>query len=101
MANTPNYWDYLELKPLLGLQGGLEKDETQLHTDELHFIVTHQALELWFKLILAEIRDARDSLSSPKVPEESIPHLVHHLGRVNEILKLAGDTFSVMETLTP
>ena len=52
--STPNYWDYLELKPLLGLQGGLEKDETQLHTDELHFIVTHQALELWFKLILAE-----------------------------------------------
>lgn len=101
MANTPNYWDYLELKPLLGLQGGLEKDETQLHTDELHFIITHQALELWFKLILAEIRDARDSLSSPKVPEESIPHVVHHLGRVNEILKLAGDTFSVMETLTP
>lgn len=99
--STPNYWDYLELKPLLGLQGGLEKDETQLHTDELHFIVTHQALELWFKLILAEIRDARDALSSPQVPEEAIPNVVHHLGRVNEILKLAGDTFSVMETLTP
>ena len=62
--STPNYWDYLELKPLLGLQGGLEKDETQLHTDELHFIVTHQALELWFKLILAEIRDARNALAS-------------------------------------
>ena len=99
--STPNYWDYLELKPLLGLQGGLEKDETQLHTDELHFIVTHQALELWFKLILAEIRDARNALASPQVPEEAIPNVVHHLGRVNEILKLAGDTFSVMETLTP
>ena len=67
----------------------------------MHFIVTHQALELWFKLILAEIRDARNALSSPQVPEEAIPNVVHHLGRVNEILKLAGDTFSVMETLTP
>ena len=93
--STPNYWDYLELKPLLSLQGGLENDETQLHTDELHFIITHQALELWFKLVLAEIRDARNALASPLVPEDSIKHVVHHLGRVNEILKLAGDTFAV------
>ena len=49
----------------------------------------------------AEIRDARNALASPQVPEEAIPNVVHHLGRVNEILKLAGDTFSVMETLTP
>lgn len=99
--NTPNYWDYLELKSLLQLQGGLEKDETALDTDELHFIITHQALELWFKLILAELRDARNHLASPLVPEEKIPHVVHHLGRVNEILQLASQTFAVMETLTP
>ena len=49
----------------------------------------------------SQIRDARNTLSSPQVPEEAIPNVVHHLGRVNEILKLAGDTFSVMETLTP
>ena len=99
--STPNYWDYLELKSLLNLQGGIEKDETALDTDELHFIITHQALELWFKLILAEIRDARNALASPKVPEETIPHVVHHLKRVIEILKLSTQTFGVMETLTP
>ena len=38
---TPNYWDYLSLDTLLGLQGGLERDETQLVPDELHFIITH------------------------------------------------------------
>ena len=53
--NVPNYWDYLNLKPLLTLQGGLENNEKALDTDELHFIITHQALELWFKLILAEL----------------------------------------------
>ena len=99
--NVPNYWDYLNLKPLLTLQGGLENNEQALDTDELHFIITHQALELWFKLILAELRDARDQLASPTVPEERIPHVVHHLGRVSEILQLAAQTFSVMETLTP
>jgi tryptophan 2,3-dioxygenase len=98
---VPNYWDYLNLKPLLSLQGGLENNEKALDTDELHFIITHQALELWFKLILAELRDARDQLSSPNVPEERITHVVHHLGRVSEILQLAAQTFSVMETLTP
>ena len=98
---TPNYWDYLELQSLLTLQGGLEKDENALDTDELHFIISHQALELWFKLIIAEIRDARTALASPKVAEEMIPHVVHHLGRVSEILKLATQTFAVMETLTP
>ncbi len=100
-GSTPNYWDYLELQSLLNIQGGLEKDENALATDELHFIITHQALELWFKLILAEIRDARNALASPQVPEEMIPHVVHHLKRVIEILKLATHTFGVMETLTP
>ena len=38
-------------------------------------IVTHQALELWFKPIPAEIRDARNALASPQVPEEAIPNV--------------------------
>ena len=99
--SVPNYWDYLNLKPLLSIQGGLEEDENALATDELHFIITHQALELWFKLILAELREARDQLSSPTVPEHRVPYVVHHLGRVSEILQLAAQTFAVMETLTP
>jgi tryptophan 2,3-dioxygenase len=98
---VPNYWDYLGLRPLLSLQGGLGTDEGQLQTDELHFIITHQSLELWFKLMLAELRLARDHLSSPKLEEKEVPHVVHHLRRVSEILKLATRTFGVMETLTP
>ncbi|MBI4576223.1 MAG: tryptophan 2,3-dioxygenase [Planctomycetes bacterium] len=98
---TPAYWDYLRLDRLLSLQGGLEGDEGRLMTDELHFIVVHQVFELWFKLVLRELRLARDHLAAPVVPEGHVPHVVHHLRRVNEILRLQVDQFRVMETLTP
>src|SRR6185503_19424919 len=97
----PTYWDYLKLDRLLDLQGGLEEDESRLMPDELHFIVVHQVYELWFKLVLNELRLARAHLSAPRVPEESVPYVVHHLRRVNEILKLTVDQFRIMETLTP
>jgi tryptophan 2,3-dioxygenase len=99
--SAPTYWDYLRLDRLLALQGGLEDDEALLMPDELHFIIVHQAFELWFKLSLRELRLARDHLAAPKVPEESVPYVVHHLRRVNAILELAVDQFKVMETLTP
>jgi len=99
--SAPTYWDYLRLSELLGLQGGLEDDEAQLMPDELHFIVVHQVFELWFKLTMRELRLARDHLAEPKVPEEKIPYVVHHLRRVGSILGLAVDQFEVMETLTP
>lgn len=97
----PTYWDYLKLDRLLSLQGGLEEDESRLMPDELHFIIVHQAFELWFKLSLRELRLARDHLAEPRVPEEKIPFVVHHLRRVGEIMKLAVEQFRVMETLTP
>ncbi|MCO4771411.1 MAG: tryptophan 2,3-dioxygenase [Deltaproteobacteria bacterium] len=99
--NTPTYWDYLGLEQLLSLQGGLEGDETRLMPDELHFIVVHQVFELWFKLILREVRLARDHLAAPVVPEEHVPYVVHHLRRVNTIAGLMVAQFGVMETLTP
>jgi tryptophan 2,3-dioxygenase len=98
---VPTYWDYLNLDRLLALQGGLEGEESELQNDELHFIVVHQVYELWFKLVLRELRLACDRLSAPRVAEETIPYVVHHLRRVNEILRLTVDQFRIMETLTP
>jgi tryptophan 2,3-dioxygenase len=98
---TPTYWDYLRIDKLLDLQGGLEGDESKIEPDELHFIIVHQAFELWFKLVLRELRLARDLLAAPRVAEEAIPHVVHHLGRVNGIFRLLVDQFGIMETLTP
>lgn len=101
MANPPSYWDYLNLDKLLDLQEGLEANEADLRSDELHFIIVHQIYELWFKLVIRSMRLARDRLSEPKVAEETIPFVVHHLRRVTAILRLAVQQFDVVETLTP
>lgn len=95
------YWDYLHLLPLLDLQSGMEEDDDRLSEDELHFIVVHQVFELWFKLVLREIRMARDNLLAEWVSEKHIPHVVRHLKRVNEIFKHSVNAFEVLETLTP
>jgi tryptophan 2,3-dioxygenase len=100
-SHSVAYWDYLHLDQLLSLQGGLEGNDAHLSEDELHFIVVHQVFELWFKLILRELRLARDKMAAPWVQEETIPYVVHHLRRVNEIFRLAVEQFRVMETLTP
>jgi tryptophan 2,3-dioxygenase len=97
----PTYWDYLRLTQLLDLQSGLESDETHLAPDELHFIMVHQIFELWFKLVIHELRLAIGELSTPRVPEEKIPYVVHHLKRVNTILNHAISQFDVVETLDP
>ena len=98
---APNYWDYLQLDRLLALQGGLEGDDTRISSDELHFIVVHQVYELWMKLLLRELRDARDQLSAERVDEEIVPRVVHHLDRVEEIFRLMTAQWAVMETLAP
>src|SRR5207244_1038224 len=61
MTNRPaTYWDYIRVEDLLALQGGLERDEKDLSNDEVLFITLHQVFELWFKLILRELKAARD-----------------------------------------
>jgi tryptophan 2,3-dioxygenase len=97
----PTYWDYLDLDKLLSLQSGLGESDEEISSDELHFVIVHQVYELWFKLILRELREARDQLALPRVPEVVVPRVVHHLGRVAEILKLAVQQWAVVETLTP
>jgi tryptophan 2,3-dioxygenase len=54
--DEPNYSSYLKLDQLLELQLPLSTPE---HPDELHFIVTHQAMELWFSVMIRELERAR------------------------------------------
>jgi tryptophan 2,3-dioxygenase len=53
------------------------------------------------KLLLRELRDARDQLSAERVDEEIVPRVVHHLDRVEEVLRLMTAQWAVMETLAP
>ena len=98
---APTYWDYLHLDQLLTLQDGVDDDGDVELPDELLFVVVHQAYELWFKLVLRSVRLARNHLDQPRVDEETIPHVVHHLRRINTILRLGVSQFEVVETLTP
>lgn len=97
----PTYWDYLQLPSLLDMQRGLDSSDADVSVDELHFITVHQVYELWFKLIIRSMRLARDHLAQPRVSEETIPYVVHHLRRVNTILDLLVRQWRVVETLTP
>jgi tryptophan 2,3-dioxygenase len=102
MATTSKtYAEYLRLPQLLGLQGGWEANDDAVSEDELHFIVVHQVFELWFKLVLRELRMARGRMSAQFVPDKDIPYVVRHLRRVNAVLKIAVNYFDALETLTP
>lgn len=95
------YGGYLQLESLLDLQGGPEGYSPKPSNDELHFIIVHQAFELWFKLVLRELKEARDLLNRRPVAEKDIPVVVRHLERVTEIFRLLADQWKVMETLSP
>jgi tryptophan 2,3-dioxygenase len=95
----PNYWDYIRVEDLLRLQGGLEQDEGRLSDDEVLFITVHQVYELWFKLVLRELRSIRDLLAAPHVAESELSGAVHSCQRVTTILRRAVDHFEVIETL--
>ncbi len=91
------YADYLNLHPLLDLQG----DDRGINADEMHFIIVHQTFELWFKQVIRELSEVRDILSQVPVPEDQIPKAVDHLDRTTEIFRLMANQWTVLETLTP
>ena len=91
------YADYLNLHPLLDLQG----EDRGINSDEMHFIIVHQTFELWFKQVIRELSEVRDLLSQVPVPEDQIPKAVDHLGRTTEIFRLMANQWTVLETLTP
>jgi tryptophan 2,3-dioxygenase len=101
VSAVTTYWDYLKLDKLLDLQNGLDKDEFQLLPDELHFIIVHQIFELWFKLILSELRLVRDALLASDSPEIPIPAVLRRLDRIARILGSGAQQWEVMETISP
>jgi tryptophan 2,3-dioxygenase len=88
-----DYAGYLRLDLLLSAQQPVS--EPRRH-DEMLFIVQHQVGELWFKLILHELRAARDCIAAGDLnPCEKI------LSRVKAILRQLFEQWAVLETLTP
>lgn len=94
------YWDYLHLEDLLSLQGGLEGEPGAIDGEEVMFITVHQIFELWFKLIVSELREARDLFGHEVVEEQQLSGVVARFERVTTILRAATQHFEVVETIS-
>ena len=86
------YAGYLRIDHLLELQQPLTPEAH----DELLFIIVHQSYELWFKLILHELRKAHEELAAAR-PQGAI----RPLKRTVAIERLLLDHLDVLETMGP
>src|SRR6266436_3611262 len=90
---TLTYASYLKLDQLLQLQE--PRSDPEEH-DELLFIISHQAYELWFKLQLHELEKIRNDFKTG--------HLYGAIAtfkRVRTVMKVMVEQIDILETLTP
>jgi tryptophan 2,3-dioxygenase len=87
------YGSYLRVPELLALQRPRSRPP---HPEELHFIVVHQALELWMKLLLHDLGRVVDFLDA-----DASPSALRLLGRVNHTLEHALEQMRSLHTLAP
>ena len=87
------YASYLSLDQLLSAQHPRSRPP---HHDELLFIIQHQVAELWFKLILHELRAAIGSLQ-----RDQLDPCFKILARVKQVQQQLYNQWAVLETLTP
>lgn len=87
------YGSYLRLADLLDQQ---VPNSTPVAHDELLFITIHQSYELWFKLLLFELTDARDRLLAG---ETYLPRV--RLARCHAIERVLVGQVDVIDTMTP
>ena len=92
-AERMSYGEYLRLDLLLAAQQP-QSDPPQ--HDELLFIIQHQTSELWLKLMVHELRSARDLLRA----DELAPAL-KRMARIKHIQHVLTDQWTVLATLTP
>jgi tryptophan 2,3-dioxygenase len=90
-AGAMSYGDYLQLESLLGAQKPLSDDP-----NELLFIIQHQATELWMRLMIHELRSARDHVRA-----DDLQPAFKMLSRVARIMAQLNQSWDVLSTLTP
>lgn len=96
------YRDYLQLDKILDaqlLESGRD-GKTPAH-DEMLFIITHQAYELWFKQIIFELESVIDVFDDPVVEDKKMGQIIRLLNRINVIQRVLLQQIDVIETITP
>jgi tryptophan 2,3-dioxygenase len=92
-SSTMDYGSYLHLDALLASQHPVSEGP---HPDELLFIIQHQTTELWFKLVLHELREVRAHFDA-----DDVARARKGLARVKHIFRTLTEQWSVLATLTP
>lgn len=90
-AQDMSYGDYLGLDQILTAQHPRSPDH-----NEMLFIVQHQTTELWMKLMLHELRAARDG-----VRRDELQPAFKMLARVSRIMDQLVQAWNVLATMTP
>jgi tryptophan 2,3-dioxygenase len=86
-----SYGDYLRLETLLSAQVPLSGEH-----DELLFIVIHQVMELWLKLLNRELDTALDHVRAGQLQPA-----FKCLARINRIQEQLIQAWTVLSTMTP
>jgi len=93
LAGRTTYDGYLCLDQLLSAQKPLSNP---VHHDEMLFIIQHQVTELWFKLIVHELKAA-----IAHIERDELEPCFKILARVKNIQQQLFNQWAVLETLTP
>ena len=101
-AKEVHYSDYLQLDKILNAQDMESELQGAPAHDEMLFIIIHQAYELWFKQILFEIDSIAGIMNQSQINDNSpeLQTVVHRLGRIDTILKVAVHQIDILETMT-
>src|SRR4051794_6130747 len=92
-TNQVHYCSYLRVPELTDLQ---PPDDYLKHHDELLFIITHQAFELWFKQILHELAAAIKLLDA-----DNVGYATWLMRRASQIVRLLVEQIHMTETMAP
>ena len=101
MEENTYYGDYLGLEKLLSSQHPRSVTAQRPAHDEMLFIITHQAYELWFKQILHELGSVLTIFQPDYVADQQLGQAVARLERVIEIQQLLIQQIQIMETMRP
>ena len=95
------YGDYLQLDKIVGAQELESAKKGKPAHDEMLFIITHQAYELWFKQIIFELNSIIDVFDDPIVEDKKMGRVVHRLERIKTIQRVLIQQIDIIETITP
>ncbi|ORC89800.1 putative tryptophan-dioxygenase oxidoreductase protein [Trypanosoma theileri] len=105
-----HYSSYLGIDVLTQLQDGVSSGKPGgrglVHHEELTFIITHQVFELWFKLMIEDLRLSRDCLKNISLSDlTKTPRLmqkaIRYINRAEAIFHHCTGAFGILETMHP